>query len=93
MGDITDDIHLLFLEVNTLSIAIVIGPTHQGTPSLPAPTSVDDFLVDIAGLFVESHIIDLGDIIDHIHLLFDEEASSSIVTRVHFDPPIHSLHD
>ena len=71
----------------------MIGPAQQGTPRLPAPTFVDDFLVDILGLFVESHIADLGDITDDLHLLFDEDESSSLVTRAHSDPPIHSLHD
>ena len=54
---------------------------------------MDDFLTNIEGLFVESHIEDLGDIIDDIYLLFDEEDPSSVVARAHFDPPVHSLHD
>ena len=54
---------------------------------------MDDFLTNILVLFVESHIEDLGDIIDDIHLLFDEEDPSSIVMRAHFDPLVHSLHD
>lgn len=54
---------------------------------------MDDFLADILGLFMESHIIDLGDIIDHIHLLFDEEDPSPIVPRAYSDPYVHSLHD
>ena len=54
---------------------------------------MDDFLTDILGFFVDSHIVDLGDIIDDLYLLFAEEDPSSIVTRAHSDPPIHSLHD
>ena len=54
---------------------------------------MDDFLIDISSLFLESHITDLGDNIDDIHLLFDEACSSSVVTRAHSNPPIHSLHD
>ena len=62
-------------------------------PSFLALALVDDFLTYISGLFVESHITNLGDIIDHIHLLFDEEKSSLVVTRAHSDPLVHSLHD
>ena len=50
-------------------------------------------MADTASLFVESHIADLGDSIDYIHLLFDEADTSLVVTRVHSDPPVHSLHD
>ena len=74
-------------------IALGIGPTQQGTSSLPAPASVDDFLANILGLFVQSHIVNLGDSIDDLHLLFDEVDTSSVITRVHSDPSIHSLHD
>ena len=42
---------------------------------------MDDFLTDISSLFVESHIVDLGDNIDDIHLLVDESESSSVVTK------------
>ena len=93
VGDIINDICLLFVEVNTTSISIVIGPAQQGTPCLPTLASVDDFLTDISGLFVESHIADLGDIIDYIHLLFDEEDPSLVVARAHSNPHVHSLHD
>ena len=55
VGDIIDDIHLLFVEVNTSSIAIVIGPTQEGAPCLLALASVDDFLIDISSLFVIIH--------------------------------------
>ena len=54
---------------------------------------MDDFLTNISGLFMESHIADLGDFIDDMQLLFDEADPSSIVVRAHFDSPIHSLHD
>ena len=66
---------------------------QKGTSRLLAPALVDDFLVDIVGLFVESHLADLEDNIDDLHLLFDEANTSSVVMRVHSDPPIHSLHD
>ena len=93
VGDIIDDIHLLFVEVNTSSISIVIGPAQQCTPSIPAPTLVDDFLIHISSLFMESHLVDLEDNIDYIHLLFDEVGTSSVVMRAHSNPPIHCLHD
>ena len=50
-------------------------------------------MVDIAGLFVESHIADLGDFFDDIPLLFDEDDPSPVVVRAHSDPHVHSLHD
>ena len=53
----------------------------QQEPScLPTLPSCDDFLLDIAQLFVESHIEDVGDIIDDIRLLFIEVKTSSIST-------------
>ena len=42
---------------------------------------------------MESHIADLGDTINDLHLLFDEVDTSLVVMRVHSNPPIHSLHD
>ena len=54
---------------------------------------MDDFLTNILGLFVESHIVNLGDIIDDIHLLFNKEYPSSTITRAHSNPPIHFLYD
>ena len=54
-------------------------------PCLPTSASWDDFLPDIAGLFVESYIEDVGDIIDDINILFVEE-NSSLVARAHSDP-------
>ena len=74
-------------------IAIVKGPSQQGTFCLPPPTSVDDFLADIAGLFVESHIADLGENIDDFYLLFDEDDPSTIFVRAHYNPHVHSSHD
>ena len=77
-------------------ISIVIDPCNLvqlGTPCLLALTLVDDYIIDILGFFVESYIEDLGDIIDDIHLLFDEDYPSLVVTREHSDPLIHSLHN
>ena len=65
----------------------------MGTPCLLAPTSGDDYIKNILSLFAESYIEDLEDIIDDIYLLFDEEDPSSIVTREHTGPLVHSLHD
>ena len=42
---------------------------------------------------MESYIVDLGDIIDDIHLLFDEEDPSSVVARAHSNPLVYSLQD
>ena len=58
---------------------------QQEIPCLPISTSWDEFLLDIAVLFVESYIEDVGEIVDDIHLLFIEEASS-LVAREHSDP-------
>ena len=77
-------------------IATVIGPCNLvqlGTPCLPVPVSRDDYLTDISGFFMESYIAYLGDVIDDIHLLFDEEYPSSVVTREYSDPLVHTLHD
>ena len=96
VGDIIDEIHLVFVEVNTSSIAIVIGSytsAQQGTPCLPAPTSVDEFFIDISGLFMESNTTDMEDFFDDLSLLFDEVDSSTIIVRAHSDPQVHSLHD
>lgn len=54
---------------------------------------MDAYLTNIAGFFVDSYIVDLGDIIDDIHLLFDGDDPSLIVAREHSDPLVHSLHD
>ena len=54
---------------------------------------MDDFLTDIEGFLLESHIVDLGDIIYDIHLLFDEVDPSLFVARDHCNPHVHSIHD
>ena len=55
---------------------------QQDPLCLPTSSSCDEFLPDIARLFVESHIEDVGDIIDDIHLLFEVNTSSfAIVTN------------
>ena len=74
----------------------MVGPCNLvqlATPCLLVPASGDDFMTNISGLFVESYIADLGDIIDDVHLLFDEADPSSVVTREYSDPLVHSLHD
>ena len=79
VGDILNDICLLF-SVN--SIAIVIDSCTsalQGTHGLPG----DDFLSDILSLFLESHIIDLEDFFDDLSLLFVDDNSSTVVARAH----------
>ena len=53
---------------------------------------MDDFLIDIWSFFVESHIEDLGDIIDDIHLVLAEDDASSIVVRAHSNPYVYSQH-
>ena len=53
----------------------------------------DDFLEDIVGFFMESHTPDLGDNLDDLHLLFDEDDSSIVVARAHSDPHVHFLYD
>ena len=42
---------------------------------------------------MESHTVDLGDNLDDIQLLFDEDDPSTIVVRAYFKPHVHSLHD
>ena len=64
VGDIIDDIRLLF-EVDTPFFSVVIDSctsTLQGTLGLPG----DDFFPDIAALFLESHIADMGDFYDDL---------------------------
>ena len=39
-------------------------------------TSCEDFISDIAQLFLESHNEDVGDILDDIHLLFEADTPS-----------------
>ena len=42
---------------------------------------------------MESQILDLGDILDDLHLLFNEEDPSLVFVRSHSNPHVHSLHD
>ena len=49
---------------------------QQDTSCLPPLPSCDDFYSNIAHLFVESHIEDVGDIIDDIRLLFEADTPS-----------------
>ena len=58
-------------------IAIVIGPTQQGTSNLPYIGSV----------------IDLRDNINDLPLILDVEVPSLVVTRAPSNPLVHSLHD
>ena len=58
---------------------------QQEIPCLPTSASWDDFLLDIAEMFVESHIEDVRDILNDINLLFVEE-TSSLIARAHSDP-------
>ena len=91
MGDIIDDIYLLF-EVNSSSVEVVTyscTSAQQGTLCLLG----DDFLPDISALFVESHTIFLENFFNDLPLLFAEDDPSTIVLRAHFDPHVHSLHD
>ena len=90
VGDIIDDIHLLFEEDTPSFSAVKDSCTSalQGTLSLPA----DDFLPDIVVLFLESHTADMGDFHDDFSLLFAEE-SSIVVVRAHSDHQVHALHD
>ena len=90
VGDIIDDIYLLF-EMDTPSFSAVIDSCTsalQGTHSLPS----DDFLPNIAALFLESHTVDMGDFYDDFLLLFSKE-SSTVVVRAHSNPQLHALHD
>ena len=59
---------------------------QQETSCLPILASWDGFLPNIAVLFMESYIEDVGDIIDDIHLLFIGDKSSSLFVREHSDP-------
>lgn len=66
---------------------------QQDIHHLPDITNWDDYVANIVGLFVESHISNLGDNIHDIHLLFDEVDSSLVVVEEPLDPPVHSPHD
>ena len=48
---------------------------QQDPLCLPTLPSCDDFLPALAGMFMESHIEDVGDILDDIHLLFEVNSS------------------
>lgn len=80
-------------DVNSAIVLPSCDSIQQDIHYLLASDSWDDYLIDIVGLFVESYIADLGDIIDDIHLLFDEDDPSLIVAREHSNPLVHSLHD
>ena len=54
---------------------------------------MDDYLIDIVSFFMDSYMVDVGDIIDDIHILFYEEDPSLVVPREHSNPLVHSLHD
>ena len=89
-----DDIHLLFIEENTSSIATVNDSctlAQQGTLCLLVPALGDDFLIDISSLFIESHTTYLEDFHDDPPLLFVEDDPSTVVVRAHSDPHVHSL--
>ena len=53
-----------------------LDSVQHDTSCLPTLPSCDDFLADITQLFVESHIEDVGDIIDDICLLFEADTPS-----------------
>lgn len=50
-------------------------------------------MIDISNLFVDSYFVDLGDTIDDIEHLFDEDDPSLVVVRESSDPLLHSLHN
>ena len=78
VGDIIDDIHLLF-EVDTLSFSAVINSCTsplQGTHGA-------DFLPDLSVLFLESHTVDMEVFHDDFSLLFAEESSTILVRSIH----------
>lgn len=55
-------------------------------PCLPLIFPWDEFLIDVAGLFVESYIEVLGDITNDIHLHFVEDDPSLFFVRERADP-------
>lgn len=67
--------------------------SQQDIHCLLDSTLWDDLLTSISDLFMETHIENLGDTIECIHLLFGKVDSSLVVVREHFDPLVHSLHD
>ncbi len=50
-------------------------------------------MADIASLFVESQTTNLGDSLNDLHLLLDDDHPSIVVARAHSNPHVHSLHD
>ena len=83
VGDILDDIHLLF-EVDTSSFVTVTDSCTlalQGTHDLPS----DDFMPEISALFLESHTLDIEDFYDDVSLIFVED-SSIVVVKAYSDP-------
>lgn len=66
---------------------------YQDLHCLPTTSTWDAYFMDIGCLFVESHILYLGDIIDCIHHLFGGDNSSWVFIREFSIPPIHSLCD
>ena len=89
VGDILDDIRLLFEENSIAAVIDLCTSALQGTHGLPG----DEFLPNISALFVESHTIDMEEFFDDLLLLFAEADSSTVVVRSHSDPQFHSLHD
>ena len=71
----------------------MIGLVQQATSSLLALAIEDDYMANIVGFFVESHTVDLGDILDDLKLLFDEDDPSPVVSSAHSYPHVHFLHD
>ena len=66
-----DNITPLDASIATIDLVLTIDALDlvQQEPSyLPTLPSCDDFLPTIVGLFLESHIEDVGDIIDNIYL-------------------------
>ena len=53
----------------------------QGVHCIPNSVPWDDYLTNISNLFMESYIVDLGDTIDDIHILFGEDDPSSVIVR------------
>ena len=66
---------------------------QQDTSCLPTLPSCEDFLSDIAQLFVESHIEDVGDIIDDICLLFEANTPSFAVVKDSCTSPLQGTLD
>ena len=65
---------------------------QQDTSCLPTSPSCDDFLSNLTQLFVESHIEDVGDIIDNIRLLFEADTSSFAAVKDSCTSPLQGTH-